>query len=1059
MRTNRIRPTMKARSRWIAGVVLRGLHRIKAVTLAPPLILALVCVFGLSSRVSATNHIVHIDEVMAGANGDSRIQFIEMRASDDSQKEWGPNRDLSEEAGRAMLVFFDINGKRTGRFVFPTNAPPGGNQVLIATSAFAALPGAPRPDFIMPTDLLAQSGKVCFRDNPANPNRFFVNLCLSYGAFEGDTEGAGSPAAGGARLEIVGATSLRRFQNFFSFGFQSNADFQSTTPEPTNTRDQTFTFGVASQVEQGRNLFLKETFNGNGRTCRTCHIAGDAFGLSPASIAALPPSDPLFIADFNLNTLVLTDDSRPSDLRGVITATNGSTATIVAGSGATYLIHGGSALAGTITDGVNSGELLSFTPGDLNELENPTLLSGGRALILENIDGFANPPVMRASPHLLNIGLTAPYGQSGEIPDLRAFTTGAVRQHFPRRLDRSENDSATQTETLDFRIPTLAERQAMEAFMRTIFLPADQDFDLDRFATTEAQKRGGDLFFGAAKCSTCHSGAVLAQSDGRFGTTAGVNQRFNTGVADLPINDGLPREPATSSTNTREFSVPPLFGVKNTAPFFHDNSVATLQEAVEFYDSREFVNSPAGQQIGPINLSDPRTVADLLAFLQSLTQVPFAMTPPSPSPLSFGEQGVNAGATPARTVLVTNTGSAPIAVTAAIINGSGAAHFSITDFPPAAPFLPGESRTVGIAFDPAALGELAATLELTTIDARDDWTVGVPLIGRGSGGAEIVVTPSSLAFGNQNTEAGPTGSQAVSITNTGTADLSISSLALAGAAPSQFTIVGDSGEKTLGPGASRTVRIAFDPSVAGPLEAILSIVSNDSDQGTVGVPLSGSGIGDAEIVVTPSSLAFGGQNTEAGPTGSQAVSITNTGTADLSISSLALAGAAPSQFTIVGDSGEKTLGPGASRTVRIAFDPAVAGPLEASLIIVSNDSDQGTVGVTLTGTGLTPAVITERCFGRQATIVGTEGPERLDGTPGSDVIAALGGNDIVNGRGGNDFLCGGNGNDQIKGGKGKDRLDGGSGRDKLDGGGNPDRCIGGSGRDTARNCERIRGIP
>ncbi|MGQ0595600.1 MAG: choice-of-anchor D domain-containing protein [Gammaproteobacteria bacterium] len=924
------------------------------------MILALVCslLFGLSSRVSATNHLVQIDEIMAGANGDSQIQFVEMGVSDGGQKEWGPNRDLSEEVGRAMLVFFDINGKRTGRFVFPTNAPAGGNQVLIATSAFAALPGAPTPDFIMPANLMAQSGKLCFRGNPANPNRFDVNLCLSYGAFDGDTEGAGPRAAGGARLAIVGATSLRRFQDSVGFGSQSNADFELRTPEPTNTRDQTFTFTVASQVDQGRTLFLKETFNGNNRTCATCHVAGDAFGLSPASIAALPPSDPLFIADFNLNTLVLTADSRPSDLRGVITATNGSTATVLAGSGATYLIHGGSALTGTITDGRNTGELSSFTPGDLNELENPTLLRGGRALILENIDGFANPPVMRASPHLLNIDLTAPYGLSGEIPDLRAFATAAVRQHFPRRLDRTENVTATQTETLDFRIPTPAERQAMEAFMKTIFLPTDQDFDLDRFATTEAQKRGRDLFFGAAKCSTCHSGAVLARSDGSSRTTAGVNEAFNTGVADLEINttDGLPHEPAASSTNTREFSVPPLFGVKNTAPFFHDNSVATLREAVEFYDSREFVSSPAGQQVGPINLTNPQTVADLLAFLQSLTQVPFAMTPASPSPLSFGEQDVDAGATPSRTVLVTNTGSAPIAVTAAIINGPGAAHFSITDLPPATPFPSGGSRTVGVAFDPAGLGALTATLELTTIDAVDDWTVGVPLIGTGTGHAEIVVTPLSLAFGSQPTEAGPTGSQAVLITNTGVTDLSISSLTLTGAAPSQFTIVGDSGEGTLSRGASRTVRVAFDPSATGSLAANLSIVSNDSGQGTVGVTLTGTGV-------------------------------------------------APQ------------------------IPPEI------------------------------PREITARCFGVQATIVGTDGPDRLNGTPGRDIIAALGGNDVINGRGGNDFLCGGKGDDKLRGGMGRDGLDGGSGRDKLDGGGNPDRCIGGSGRDTARNCERIRGIP
>jgi hypothetical protein len=91
------------------------------------------------------NQLLQIDEIMAGANGDSQIQFVEMGVSDESQKLWGPND--SEEVGRAMLVFFDINGKRTGRFVFPTNAPAGGNLVLIATSAFAAMPGTPHAGF------------------------------------------------------------------------------------------------------------------------------------------------------------------------------------------------------------------------------------------------------------------------------------------------------------------------------------------------------------------------------------------------------------------------------------------------------------------------------------------------------------------------------------------------------------------------------------------------------------------------------------------------------------------------------------------------------------------------------------------------------------------------------------------------------------------------------------------------------------------------------------------------------------------------------------------------
>ena len=71
-----------------------------------------------------------------------------------------------------------------------------------------------------------------------------------------------------------------------------------------------------------------------------------------------------------------------------------------------------------------------------------------------------------------------------------------------------------------------------------------------------------------------------------------------------------------------------------------------------------------------------------------------------------------------------------------------------------------------------------------------------------------------------------------------------------------------------------------------------------------------------------------------------------------------------------------------------------------------------------------------RCAGRQATIVGTPGRDRIRGTGHADVIVALGGNDIVRGGGGNDRICGGKGRDRLFGGGGKDKLRGGPGKDK-----------------------------
>ena len=52
-------------------------------------------------------------------------------------------------------------------------------------------------------------------------------------------------------------------------------------------------------VERGEQLFLNETFLGNGRTCGSCHQPADNFGLSPAFAATLPNNDPLFVAEFN----------------------------------------------------------------------------------------------------------------------------------------------------------------------------------------------------------------------------------------------------------------------------------------------------------------------------------------------------------------------------------------------------------------------------------------------------------------------------------------------------------------------------------------------------------------------------------------------------------------------------------------------------------------------------------------------------------------------------------------------------------------------------------------
>jgi Ca2+-binding RTX toxin-like protein len=94
-----------------------------------------------------------------------------------------------------------------------------------------------------------------------------------------------------------------------------------------------------------------------------------------------------------------------------------------------------------------------------------------------------------------------------------------------------------------------------------------------------------------------------------------------------------------------------------------------------------------------------------------------------------------------------------------------------------------------------------------------------------------------------------------------------------------------------------------------------------------------------------------------------------------------------------------------------------------------------------------PAQAAARCFGRQATLVGTIDVDTINGTAGVDVIVGGGGGDRINGRGGNDLICAGRGRDRVRGQSGNDRINGGPSGDVLLPGEGNDTVVGGQGAD------------
>jgi hypothetical protein len=739
-----------------------------------------------------TNHAgTVILELLAGANGDSSIQFVNMEVPC-SENLWGPQS--GETASRAMLVFFDAQGNETYRYKFPNNAPDC-SHALIATQGFANLAGAPTPEFIIPPVISPVSGKVCFKANTENLV-FARNFCVSYGSFTGDTETnsaegfastvAGPPAAP-AGLPITGTTSLN-----FSGGAEANASYSLGTASPENHLGVPFTMPTATQAVIGSNLFNKETFGGNGRTCASCHVSTINLGLTPANVQSRFSTlsttfDPLFLGEtsMNLNTLVVinpvsTGTRGKRDLEGVITGAGGSKAKVFSkliAQGSTtirYLVYGGLSpqLSGTISDSNgNSATFSSITPGTLacsaggsptatctNQLESPlrmrtsndtTNFPLGRSLILENIDGFTVPHssnhVFRKSPVLDNAKFTSPFGLSGLVggaATLGDFATGAVKQHFPRTINR--------VNAVDFRLPTAAETAALDAFQQTRSVPADENFDLNKFATTAAQIAGRTAFFGSAKCSKCHSGTVLATTDGTISGKSG-NANFNTGVDALPINTGIDLLP-TEAFGTREFNTPALFNVKNHSPFFHNGAVATVHQAVEFYSTSAFQSSPAALLIGGLTFANPTDIDNISAFLEGLTVRPYTLTA---GPLSFGSRNTAAGPTATQAVTITNNSGASITLTSPFVRltGTDSTQFVISSSNVTGTLANGASATANVAFDPSTGGAKTAILEVLA-----DVPSGVAL--NGTGVAAPAITSVIPNFGT------PSGGRTVTITGT-----------------------------------------------------------------------------------------------------------------------------------------------------------------------------------------------------------------------------------------------------------------------------------------------------
>jgi hypothetical protein len=315
----------------------------------------------------------------------------------------------------------------------------------------------------------------------------------------------------------------------------------------------------------------------------------------------------------------------------------------------------------------------------------------------------------------------------------------------------------------------------------------------------------------------------------------------------------------------------------------------------------------------------------------------------SPTSLSFGSETVGS-TTAAQAVTVKNTGTGTVTLTSETITGTDVSSFVKSATTCGSTLAAGATCTVSVEFKPAATGALTASLSVA--DNATGSPQKVALTGSGTAPTNTVtLTPSSIAF--PNTVKGTTSdAQVVTMKNTGTVTTTISSIALGGTNPTSFVELSNCGS-SLTAGASCSIYVAFAPTSAAALSGTVSV--KDSATGSPQtVKLTGTGTTAPSVKLSTTSIAF--PKTPHGTTSAaQPVTLTNSGTATLTLTSITLTGTNPTDFEALSTCGP-TLAAGASCTVYVAFRPATAAAFKATLSIADNGSSSPQ-SVALSGTG------------------------------------------------------------------------------------------------------------
>jgi hypothetical protein len=375
---------------------------------------------------------------------------------------------------------------------------------------------------------------------------------------------------------------------------------------------------------------------------------------------------------------------------------------------------------------------------------------------------------------------------------------------------------------------------------------------------------------------------------------------------------------------------------------------ATIQPGSSCYANITFNPTAAGAASGTFTIADnapggPHTVTLSGTGIPASQQIVLSQTS-----IAFANQA--AGSSSSSTVVyIANQGSTNVTIGSIALSGSNAADFQMSNAC-STYFYANQSCTLTIAFAPAANASGAQTASIAVKYVASGAPQTITLTGTAvAPGPAAALTPATLTFAKQ-TVGVPSAPQSFSVTNTGSANLTITLVNSTNSAEFPISSDGCAGA-TLTPQQQCVVGVRFSPTLGGNRSGTITVSDNATGSPQI-VTLTGTGSGTPLVSLNPVSLSFGSQNI--GVTGGAlTATLSNPGSDVLNLAGFSIVGPNASEFNS-GNNCPPSLAPNGSCTLSVTFTPAAAGNRGAWLSITDNAYDvAGSIQyLTLSGTGV-----------------------------------------------------------------------------------------------------------